>query len=601
MAVGLFCWQDPALLTFPPGAVLLWAVVGLWMSAATPHMAWRLPRLPRLASAPTRPWPRRSDGLAFGAVALAAGLVLLTLYVLLVRSRGPLLWDPASFAMAGADVWSAARHGDWGLALQAAGRSDQYPPGYPVLAAVWFGLVGLGQAQARLFSLAWLGLAVALGFWLAWWLSPDDRSGRRAGVLCAALMLSAPTLIYLSTDAVMEPVGAALTLATLAAASLAAVPRRTGWLAVAGVLAAATCLVKYNYGLPLVASLCLVTLLDPAPPRLRWRRLAVLALTVGLPLALWLAGDPEQRLDGLIGFAVNRSSGLGLQASLAVYPGALLQDYAAAWWIGLGLVLVAAVAVRRHWRDPRFQPAIVYVLLFLAMALVHPYKQPRFLYTAVPVLMVLASTVVGATLASAPWSASRARAPVVAVVVALVLAVLAGAGVVERVTGYQHGANEWLNHAPAARRTVLDMLAFVGANVDPRQGVLVNGAGNEFSISLLAWWWRAEGGVEPVRVIGLPYVGPAARTGRLAAPAWVHADALRGSLALWRPASVVSVTVAPESDFYTRDYAQWNAWQVAYDVVIAQEPRLRRREEAWFDGGRIHVAIYCNTAASDCP
>ena len=600
LATGFLSWRDTSLLAFPQGGVLLWMVIGLWASAARPSVVWHVPRLPATLFAPDRTRPQRRDGLVFAAVTLGVGLVFIALYVLLIRTRGPLLWDQASFALTGADVLRAVRHGDWPAAAEAAGRADQYPPGYPVLAAGWFWLVGVGQAQIRLLSLAWSGLAIALGFWLAWGLSPDDRSGRRAGVICAALMLSSPTLIYLSTDAVLEPAGAALTLATLAAAALAGGQRRTGWLAVAGALAAATCMVKYNYGLPLVASLCLVTLLDAAPPPVHRRRSAVLAVTALLPLALWLAFDPVRRLSGLIGFAVNRSSGLGSAANLAVYPQALLYDFAATWWIGLGLMVSAGIGIHRYWRTPRLQPAIVYVILFLSMALVHPYKQPRFLFTAVPVLMVLGSIVIGTAIESAFRSPRKPWRPFVLVTIALTSGMLAAFGVVNKASVYQHGDNEWLNFEPNSRRTVEDMLTFVGAGVDPRKGVLLSGVSNEFSSSLLAWSWSAEQGVEPVRLFGLPGIGPSSRTGRVAATMQEHADALRGSLALWRPASAVSVTVAPDSAFYTTDYELWNAWQLAYDVVIEQDMSLLRRDQAWFDGGRIHITLYCNVAVSDC-
>src|SRR5206468_3797880 len=95
--------------------------------------------------------------------------------------------------------------------------------------------------------------------------------------------------------------------------------------AVAGVLAATTCLTKYNYGGFLVAALVGVALGRPD----RRRALGALLAPVVVIVGAWLALEPVRKLEGLVGFAVNRASGVPFlsRENLVTYPKAFLLDF----------------------------------------------------------------------------------------------------------------------------------------------------------------------------------------------------------------------------------------------------------------------------------
>jgi hypothetical protein len=466
-----------------------------------------------------------------------------------------------------------------------------------LILAAFFALFGTTPTVARLLSLVCLLAAAVLVYWIAW-LAGGKR--RTAGLLAVAILLSAPTILYLAGDALLEAPGALLTVATLACYIWAtAHSEGTSWKlwAAAGLFATLTFLTKYNYGLPLLAALWLVTLFADEPWDSRGRKLAVLVITTLLPLFLWFVADPDGRLGGFVTFASNRSSGLGLGQGLLFYPLALLADYAAHWLVGVGLLAAAVFAARRY-REAPVQLLLVFVLASLAMVALHPFKQARFLYTVFPAIAILAAAEI-ARLANHWPRKGLGRWLGLGLTVGVIL--LASLGLPARLQSYQNGDNERLNYEPAATKTTNEMLDFVLVNVDPTNGVFFNGGFNEFSEVLLRWSWERQG-QSTTRLYGLPYLEPNNRSGRIATTPSLYAGQLKLELAEKVVEFVVDVTVSPESNFYTPDYQSWNAWQAAYSQTVTQEQTLLLVKEAWFDNGTIRVAIYrYQPAASSLP
>jgi hypothetical protein len=117
-------------------------------------------------------------------------------------------------------------------------------------------------------------------------------------------------------------------------------------------------------------------------------RQAILTSTVVIPLAIWFLVPYPNRVRALIGFAVNRDSGIPLLSweALSFYPRAFVLDYSPAplvGWIVWALALLPPRLLTGR-RGLRGDPAGL-LLLALWVGLIatagHHYRQPRFLFT----------------------------------------------------------------------------------------------------------------------------------------------------------------------------------------------------------------------------
>ena len=601
VAVGTLSNFDHYLFTYQQGRLLLWISLGLWASAARERVEWRWPAS---AEPDTCPQPRaivRRDWAGFALTILGLVVAGTLLYVWLIRPRGTLLWDPAGFALGGWKTLHNLRAGNWIDLVHDLLQRPTYPPGHPLLMTGIFALFGASETVARLVSLGAFLAAAALMYWLGWEFAPSADSGSLTGGLAVGLTLSAPTLLYLSSDVQLEPPGLLFTLATVLCACRAVRheqwSKRWKWLAATGLLATATFFIKYNYGLTVLIGLWGAALLAGGGWEQRWRPLSVLAVTTLLPIGLWFSTD-EGRLEAFMDFAINRSSGLNWWEGVLVYPIALLREYASHWILGCAIFLAFGLTLAR-WRkrDSRTRVLLTTTLAGLAMAVLHPYKQARFIYTVAP-LFLLPAAVWGAKAVRwwerwKKWGNASLRRWMRMAVLIIALLVLNVLGVTSALRRYQGGENERLNYDAAAQAIIEEMLTFVNEHVDPAQGVLVNGYFNAFSEDLLRWMWRDRSAGKPLLLYGLPFEGKALRERYdVSDDRLLYVLRLEQTLNAARVQSVVSIAVQPSSRFYTTDYDAWNAWQEGYDVAISRYPALEMAEEAYFDQEDIRVRIY---------
>jgi 4-amino-4-deoxy-L-arabinose transferase-like glycosyltransferase len=225
-------------------------------------------------------------------------------------------------------------------------------PGYAVLAAVPYALLGADVLAVRLLSAAFGALLLAAVWSLtrqvagAW--CPPHASSRAAGataLTAAALALAHPTVLFLSRFGRPEIAVAALAVASSALGARADRGRAQGgglgWAAGAGA-AAALAFLMHQYGA--FALVALGVALAWRPPR-EWRRAGLLALAAGagaiavlLPWLLWVGSDwPEFRaqLGAQLGYQRWRYPDGGLLPSLVRdLPARYLlnrQDYPPGW------------------------------------------------------------------------------------------------------------------------------------------------------------------------------------------------------------------------------------------------------------------------------
>jgi len=507
----------------------------------------------------------------------------------LAQARGPMLWDPARFTLAGIDVLWYAGHRQWADLTRALGQHTDYPPGHDLLWAGWFGLLDTGLPQARLLGPAALVPLLSLTYLLGCVLGRGRRGAWVGGWLAVAFLATSPTVLYWAGDAVLEAPGAVLTVGAVLAYACFERTGRRRFLWLAGLAGTATLALKYSFGIPLLAGMWLTALTGPAAGRATRERSAILALTTLLPAALWLLSDAGDRLGGLFGFAVNRSSELGVIDGLMFYPRALALDYAAHGLIAAFGLIGVALASRHHRADCATRIVVNVAALWLLVAIVHPYKLARFIYPAAPLAAALAGAGLGRGWRWWRRSVPARRVFQTAVGTAVVLTLV---GLPDRLAVYRANENERLNFDPGARAAIGEALDFVVRHTYPERGVLANGFFNELSAPLLEWTWRAARDGSPVRLYGLPTVGLAGRAGRPPLDAAAAAAVLDQRLRDLRPAYALSIDIHPGSDFYTADYARWNAWQASYHQAMARHPDLVPLATGAFDGGAVRVVIY---------
>ena len=236
-------------------------------------------------------------------------------------------------------------------------RADVHPPLYFVLFDAWTLAAGATVFAARLFSALWLLLGAAATCALG-----ARLFGRRAGLLAAALLLTAPLSVYYAREARMYT----LLLALAALATLAYVrwrrravwPRGLAW----GLLAAALLYTHYAGALVLVAQAGHALL-----ARSRARVFAPLALA-GALFVPWLpallnqiqahgsaAALPVDTLAGAAALALALTAGVWWLYALALLAGAgALRGRAALILLWL-LLPPAALLALNNWLRAAFQ------------------------------------------------------------------------------------------------------------------------------------------------------------------------------------------------------------------------------------------------------
>lgn len=293
---------------------------------------------------------------------------------------------------------------------------SQYPPGYPLLLAVFGGELGPGINGAVV-----LGITLsAIGLLCFFDIARRFVAAEFALVLLAALAVNPQLLSYAgavrSETPYMALTGIALWFLVRKGDSAGAV--------VAGVSFALLAALTRWVGVAFVAAVAVVWLLER-----RWRRLGWLAVAAGCTLGVWIAWTflaPQQFEARSYGVMLTQTAphessavrllfhralrtvntyvlngSLGTALGLPRVAGTRL-DNLLGLGFACGLVLVGMV---RSWRGGRVLST--YVVLFGGLLTVWTYKMTRFLVPITPVLLLLAATGAGAL--AARWGATGRR------------------------------------------------------------------------------------------------------------------------------------------------------------------------------------------------
>jgi hypothetical protein len=337
---------------------------------------------------------------------LAGGLLALAACGFLAWTACTSRWvmdaDEAVHAVEGLRRYDALRHGELASFLERCYLPDRWQP--PVQDHVrWYGIVhslslvgsfallGPGEAAARLPSVLWLALAIALFAWLAHRLAPQGP--RLAAFAAVFLLLSSPNLLTFAPQCLIET----SSLATCALAFAAHVrflerPLVSSRALVAGAALGLALLAKYDHGLILAASLGVSELVRHRmrPAALARSRAWVPFAVAGVIFAAWLA-HPE-KLQAFRDALAHPAFGT---------PRTMLLNPLASWLLELTsspLVAIGAVVVllspRRAWGDERLRALWIYAALSMLLLVVRARFQFRYHYVEAPFALLYLAVLV---------------------------------------------------------------------------------------------------------------------------------------------------------------------------------------------------------------
>ncbi len=223
------------------------------------------------------------------------------------------LWDMAKYGVSGLRLQAALSEGRIWQALVEIHQMSVWPPWWPSLSAVAFGLLGPDYSSARILVVScWVVAVVA-----AAWAPRPLVGGAEAGALAAAWLAAGPMFQSLATVNLLEVPGLLLLILCLGcyvrAISAADPSIETRWWRATAITSLCLFFCKYNYGLfwlvPMAVSearrrsgswAALAQSLRELVPRLPWRRPLwwLLILWVALLSAIRWSGGIELALAG---------------------------------------------------------------------------------------------------------------------------------------------------------------------------------------------------------------------------------------------------------------------------------------------------------------
>jgi hypothetical protein len=265
-----------------------------------------------------------------------------------------------------------------------------YPPLAATMRALAFVALGPSETAARGVSLVCLVLASALLVLIS---SEIDRSGGWFIALWAvALTLVAPQLLELAALCMLETPGLLVCLTALWLYIRASIGEWWPFELAAGLAAGAVMLVKYPYGLALLASIVvneiLSVLLGQRGQRAAGRRWSLLAVGAGVPLVAWF-GKPSRMMD-MVAYATSQPAETSVLATdnLLFYPLSIGLHYFPSWSVAL-VGLAGLVWAVRQIANPSTRALLLYLGAGLAMLVLKTQNEARFIAPFVPVVYLL--------------------------------------------------------------------------------------------------------------------------------------------------------------------------------------------------------------------
>ncbi len=287
-------------------------------------------------------------------------------------------WDPSAHGWAGLGPALALLDGRPGDAAAMLWAQEAWPPLFGLLCMPSFFVLG----PSALGPLVVVAACWCLAMFGVWHLAGSLAREPAAPWVAAALALWSPTWLGYAGRCMTETAGAACT-----ALALWALVRRRPW--AAALASTAAFFVKFNVGIPLLATLTAVVAVHLG--RRRRARSWLVAWMAGAvaPLAVWFASPGK--LGTFMTYARDAAhfdAGLSTPASAAAYLARAPAAWAPHWTVG---ALVVAAAAAGAWRARRTGwPVALSILVTAAMLAVHPTDDARHLLVLSPAIFALA-------------------------------------------------------------------------------------------------------------------------------------------------------------------------------------------------------------------
>lgn len=404
--------------------------------------------------------------------------------------------DEAFHANGGLALALDWRADDWRAFVVDSYQQSAYPPGFSWLEAPVFLLLGASPLVARACSLATC-LAAALMVY-AIGLELDERFGWLAGLVAAALTLTAQTILAYAAMAMLEAPGLLVSMAALWA-YLRATRQPAVWrLVLTSLLMALTVLTKYPYGtvvVPTIVAMEVLAVLATRQVRETARRCLWLFGPFALAMLAWFA--KPYKVAAFFEYATSQSQQVALFSveNLVYYPRSIALHFDPSPVFAL-VTLAAVIWAMVRWRDERVRLFLLYLIIGLLVMTVKLQKHPRFIATVAPAAHVLT----GAMLAwlVAHWRGGWARARGVMVAVALALAVCVTASIpvlVERFATFPVLMGVQYQTDPDANK----LAAWIGGQIPAGQRFFLINPWDQFSAPAMEWYLATHGQSHVVR------------------------------------------------------------------------------------------------------
>lgn len=472
-------------------------------------------------------------------------------------------------------------------------------PHYPPLQSWFLGmplaLFGFSIEKARLWGLFWFVLGGLLIFVLGERLGGDK--GKLTGVISLFFFLSSPIVLFFSSLAMKEMMGAALSLLVVLSYFHARKVNTPFSYLLVGLMLFVLTMTKYNYGFLMMIVIFLEMIISFFLAKKRQMvALSHLPLFVSffILFGFWLL-VPYNRIPLFLEtFAGNFSDRFIYTQGLAdfwgyflFYPRAIVLMYSSSILVGIFL-LISFVWAIRYFRDFRIRFLWLAVAVNLLLGNIYTQNmQERYIFTSVSFLFVLGGFVGSNFLAkllafpkrSWVWGAVLGFWLLVSGKILFDLGHLpsfvysVGAYTLKspvfNQTDFQD-KNLWFNYdlsswpktlATGSYEKPKDVLEFVASSVDLAKPVEVVGFANEFSPPLFDLIFALH--KQKREFVSLPY-----------------------------SSFMVTLEIFPTSRFYTRDYQLMNSWQIEKIKAIKVDPSLTLVKRKEFKELGVEVTIW---------
>lgn len=498
-------------------------------------------------------------------------------------------WDEAAFLSWTYNTFQDLKEGNFTNFLKATREQLYYPPLQPWSFYPFIYLFGFSIEKARVYGLIWFVLGSFLIFLLGRHLS--TKYSNFVGLMSSLLFLSSPMTLLLSSMAVKETMGVALSLLTFYL-YFRARERKKVWeyLLVSLALTALT-LTKYNFGVYIGIALFLEGIVAVVFLKKKLFELLSHGL-IFLPFScffiFWFSWKSYKISDFFHFLSPVWSGTAGLTDFWGYnlfYPRAIVFMYAPSVVAGM-LLLITPVVALFYFHNHRVRLLWFAVIINLILGRLYSQNmQERYIFIVVPFLFVLAAFFLGKIFEGVYLQRKKAKFWGIV----LGISILLGGRLVYDLwrlphfvyslgaytlktplfnqTDYQdlwfdYNLDHWPKKLPfASYEKPADVVDYISSSLDLSKNLYIVGGSNEFSP---------------------PYFGLIQAINKKA----------KQYPSMPYDTFVVTIETFPSSRFYTRDYLLVNSWQIEGIRKAEKDPALTLIKKKKFEQLGVEVVVY---------